>query len=123
VLKEDGEPKRGADRSSKISAREAWAEIRWLHRNAGPRVEWSWCADPDPNEARHGGGIFTSGVLTRELQRGDTCSHDGCGSICRWRRRRSATESRSICAHECGAHLCAAKIECEDRCISGRLYH
>jgi hypothetical protein len=51
VLKEDREPERGADWSSKVGAWEAWTEIRWLHRNTSPRVEWSWCADPNANEA------------------------------------------------------------------------
>jgi hypothetical protein len=51
VLKEDGESECGADRPRKIGAWEAWTEIRRLHRNTSPRVEWSWCADPNANEA------------------------------------------------------------------------
>jgi hypothetical protein len=51
VLKEDGESERGADRSRKIGTRKVWTEIRRLHRNAGPRVEWPRCADPNANEA------------------------------------------------------------------------
>jgi hypothetical protein len=51
VLKEDGEPECGADRPRKIGAWEAWAKIRRLHRNPGPRVEWPWCADPNTNKA------------------------------------------------------------------------
>ena len=51
VLKKDGESKCGADWPRKIGAREAWTEIRRLHRNTSPRVEWSWCADPNANQA------------------------------------------------------------------------
>jgi hypothetical protein len=122
VLKKDGESECGADRPRKIGAWEAWAEIRWLHRNTSPRVEWPWCADANANEARDGGGIFTCGVLACELQRGDTRSHYGCRSISCWCWRRSTAESRSVWTHECGAHLCAAKVKCEHRCISGWLH-
>ena len=123
MLKEDGEPKRRADRPRKIGAWKAWTEIRRLHRDAGPRVEWSRCADPNANKARDGGGIFTCGVLTCELQRGDARSYYGCGPISRWCWRRSTTESRAVCTHECGTHLCATKVEREHCCVSGRLCH
>jgi hypothetical protein len=51
VLKEDGESECGADRPRKIGAWKAWAKIRRLYRNPGPRVEWPWCADANADEA------------------------------------------------------------------------
>ena len=123
VLKEYGESERRTDRTREVGTWEAWAEIRRLHRNTSPRVERPWCADPNANEACDGCGIFTCGVLACELQRGDARSHYRCRSVCRWRWRRSTTESRSICTHECGTHLCATKIEREHRCVGRRLCH
>jgi hypothetical protein len=51
VLKKDGEPECSADWTRKIGAWKAWAKVRWLHRNPGPRVKWPWCTDPNTDKA------------------------------------------------------------------------
>jgi hypothetical protein len=123
VLKEDGEFERCADRPSKIRTRKVWSKVRWLYGDARPGIQRTRSTDPNPHEARNGARIFTRGVRARKLQRGDAGSDNRCGPIGGGGWCRSTTEPCAVCAHECGAHLRATKIEREHRCVGGRLRH
>jgi hypothetical protein len=110
VFKEDRESECGADRARKIGARKAWPQIGRLNSNACPRVKRTWCTNSDPNETCDGGGVFTRGVLACEVKCANAGGNHCGGTIRNWGWRCSSTESCSVCAHECGTYLCAAKI-------------